>query len=74
MHALETSLAQSEAERRQFKDKVAKLQSNDSKIEQEKEAMRSQIENAESRITRIELKKRGVEGLCCFVYKFADAV
>lgn len=62
MHALETSLAQAEADRRQLKDKVSKLQLNDSKVEQEKEAMRSQIENAESRITRIDLKKRGVEG------------
>eukprot|EP00794_Sanderia_malayensis_P003958 gene3958-4507_t len=36
MHALETSLAQAEADRRQLKEKVMKLQQNESKIEQRK--------------------------------------
>ena len=62
LEVFERNLAQAEAEKRTLKEKLLKLQQDEGRSIQEREAMRSQIDNAESRVTRIDLKKRALEG------------
>ena len=60
--ALETSMTQGETDKRMLRDKCAKSQKNEARGEKEREAMRAQINNAESRVTRMDLKKKALEG------------
>ena len=62
LEVFERNLTQAEAEKCTLKEKLLKLQQDEERSIQEREAMRSQIDNAESRVTRIDLKKRALEG------------
>ena len=59
---VELNLGQAEADNFLLKEKLSKLQKLVTRGEDEREAMRAQIDHAESRATRSDLKNKSLHG------------
>ena len=45
-----------------FQEKMAKQKANEARLEEDKKALRAQLDDAENRVTKGELAKRSLEG------------